>query len=237
MENAILQLVGTDDTAAVEQYWQNVEANLRAGKVRLVFVTEEAPRELRRLVEFLNEKMAPDVKLCIVEIKQFIRQGETSGEAQRALVSRAIGVVEPRLPPPTMLTRSDFLAKCKPEARGFFETMLDKAEAKGHFVYWGLTGFSVRAHLPDGKLGTFAYGFPSGEFQFYSGQGGLPLSDEQSKRLREELWNFGGFTKTAPKTLTAVVDAANVTKLEALYDFILDKVDKILSQPSQSEEP
>lgn len=237
LEHEVLQLIRKDDPAAVEQYWQDVAENLREGKVRLVFVTEEAPKELRRLVEFLNDKMAPDVKVCIVEIKQFIREGETSGEAQRALVSRAIGVIEPKPPAPNLLTRSDFLAKCRPEAREFFETVLDKAEAKGHYVYWGQTGFSVRAHLSDGTLGSLAYGFSSGEFKFYSGQGGLPLSEEQSKRLREELWNFGGFTKTAPKTLTAVVDAGNVAKLSALYDFILDKVDTILSESSESEKP
>jgi hypothetical protein len=113
--------------------------------------------------------------------------------------------------------------------------MLDKAQAKGHYVNWGQAGFSVRARLSDGSLGTFAYGFPSGEFQFYSGKGGLPLSEEQSNRLREELRNFGGFTETAPKTLTAIVDAGNVAKLTALYDFILDKVDTILSKCSESE--
>jgi hypothetical protein len=233
LEHAVLQLVRKDDPAAVEQYWKDVGANLRAGRVRLIFVTEEAPRELRRLVEFLNEKMSPDVRLCIVEIKQFIREGESSGESQKALVSRAVGVTEGKPLIPSVITRSDFLAKCKPEARDFFAIMLDKAEAKHHFIYWGQTGFSVRAHLPGGGLGTFAYGFPSGEFQFYTGQGGLPLSDEQSTRLREELWNLGGFTKRAPKTLTAVVEAGNANKLAAVYDFILHKVDKILSESSE----
>jgi len=232
LEAAVLQLVGKDDPAAVEQYWQDVEANLRSGKVRLVFVTEEAPKELRRLVEFLNDKMAPDVRLCIVQIKQFIRESETSGEAQKALVSPVLGVIEPKPPAPHMLTPSDFLAKCRPEAREFFKTISDKAEIHHHYIYWGLTGFSVRAHLSDGKLGTFVYGFLPDEFQFYSGQGGLPLSEEQSKTLREELLKFGGFSKTAPKTLTSVVDTTNVAKLAAVYNFISDKVDKILSESS-----
>jgi ribosomal protein L30E len=35
-----------------------VDANLRAGKVRLVFVADEIPAELRRVVEFLNSQMA-----------------------------------------------------------------------------------------------------------------------------------------------------------------------------------
>jgi hypothetical protein len=86
LERAILRLIGKDDPAAVEQYWKDVEVNLRSGKVRLVFVTEEAPKELLRLVEFLNRKMV-DVRLFIIEIKQFLREGQNSGEAQRALVS------------------------------------------------------------------------------------------------------------------------------------------------------
>src|SRR4051794_2828967 len=58
LDQLLLKLLDTDDEAAIERYWQQVEANLRAGRVRLVFVADETPRELRRLVEFLNEKMA-----------------------------------------------------------------------------------------------------------------------------------------------------------------------------------
>jgi hypothetical protein len=217
-----------DPDPTVEDYWQAVASNLESGKVRLIFVTDEAPRELRRLVEFLNDKMA-DVKSFVVEIKQYLRQGETQKALVPMVVVRPSEKPGPELRKP--LDRAEFLARCKPEAREFFESMLDKAEAKRHYIYWGQTGFSVRAHFSDGKLGSFAYGFLSGEFQYFSGQ--LPLSEEESKRLREELWNLGGFTKTAPKTLTAVVDTGNVTKLAAVYDFILDKVDSILSESSK----
>jgi hypothetical protein len=37
-----------------EQFWWKVKTNLQAGKVRLIFVADEIPAELRRVVEFLN---------------------------------------------------------------------------------------------------------------------------------------------------------------------------------------
>lgn len=36
--------------ADIEEFWNTVEANLRNHRVRLVFVTDSAPKELRRLV-------------------------------------------------------------------------------------------------------------------------------------------------------------------------------------------
>ncbi|MBN1679157.1 MAG: hypothetical protein JW966_02620 [Anaerolineae bacterium] len=55
-------------------FWQMVETNLRAGKIRLVFVADEIPKELRRIVEFLNEQMNPTEVLAIA-IRQYVGQG------------------------------------------------------------------------------------------------------------------------------------------------------------------
>ena len=38
----------------IEAYWKQAGANLKAGRIRLVFVADEIPRELRRVVEFLK---------------------------------------------------------------------------------------------------------------------------------------------------------------------------------------
>lgn len=55
-------------------FWQMVETNLRAGKIRLIFVADEIPNELRRIVEFLNEQMNPAEVLAIA-IRQYVGQG------------------------------------------------------------------------------------------------------------------------------------------------------------------
>lgn len=42
-----------------EGFWQQVKTNLQAGRIRLVFVADEIPTELRRVVEFLDGQMDP----------------------------------------------------------------------------------------------------------------------------------------------------------------------------------
>ena len=70
--------------ADAEGYWQQAAANLKAGRIRLVFVADEIPRELRRVVEFLNEQMAAEV--IAIEVKQYV-----GPEGLRTLVARVVG--------------------------------------------------------------------------------------------------------------------------------------------------
>jgi len=43
----------------VDAFWQSAKANLQAGRIRMLLVADEIPTELKRIVEFLNEQMAP----------------------------------------------------------------------------------------------------------------------------------------------------------------------------------
>ena len=67
-----------------EKIWTLVESNLKNRKLRLLFVSDEIPKELKRIVEFLNEQMK-DVEVLAVEVKQF------NGENLKTLVPRVIG--------------------------------------------------------------------------------------------------------------------------------------------------
>ncbi len=69
-EQALIELLG-DAEVSPEQFWQKVKTNLQAGKVRLIFVSDEIPTELRRIVEFLNQQMDP-AEVLAVEIKQYV---------------------------------------------------------------------------------------------------------------------------------------------------------------------
>lgn len=69
-------------------FWQTVEDNLRQGKVRLLFVADEIPKELRRIVEFLNEQMRP-AEVLAVQLTNY--QGE---DGSRTLVPIIIGATE-----------------------------------------------------------------------------------------------------------------------------------------------
>ena len=67
-----------------DEFWQRVKTNLQAGRVRMVFVADVIPPELRRIVEFLNSQMDP-AEVLAVEIKQYVGQG------LKTLVPRVIG--------------------------------------------------------------------------------------------------------------------------------------------------
>jgi hypothetical protein len=68
-------------------FWQQVKTNLQAGRVRLIFIADEIPPELRRVVEFLNSQMDP-AEVLAVEVKQFV------GENLKTLVPRVLGLTE-----------------------------------------------------------------------------------------------------------------------------------------------
>lgn len=67
-----------------DQFWKQVQDNLQIGRIRLIFVADVIPIELRRIVEFLNQQMSP-AEVLAVEIRQY------AGQGLRSLVPRVIG--------------------------------------------------------------------------------------------------------------------------------------------------
>ncbi len=67
----LIGLLGSDFDE--NEFWDKVATNLKAGKVRLVFLADAIPAELRRIVEFLGEQMTP-AEVFAVEVKQFLSE-------------------------------------------------------------------------------------------------------------------------------------------------------------------
>ena len=65
-----------DDDLDIDAYFERLESNLREGQVRLVFFMEEAPAELKSLVEFLNKQMERS-EVLLVEARQYRHDGVT----------------------------------------------------------------------------------------------------------------------------------------------------------------
>lgn len=86
-ESLLLDLIGDDGDPA--EFWEQVKTNLAASKLRLVFVADAIPPELRRLVEFLNEQMQ-NTEVLAVEVKQYV---DAKGQHQ-TLVPRLVGQTE-----------------------------------------------------------------------------------------------------------------------------------------------
>jgi hypothetical protein len=76
------------DELEPEPFWDQVGQNLLSGRVRLVFVSDLIPAELRRVIEFLNERMSP-TEVVGVEIKQYVGQGNLT-----TLVPHVVGQTE-----------------------------------------------------------------------------------------------------------------------------------------------
>ncbi|MDI9365462.1 MAG: hypothetical protein QM541_10955 [Flavobacterium sp.] len=73
------------DETDSSSFWEITKTNLKAGKIRLLIIADTIPKELQRIIEFLNEQMNP-AEILGLEIKQFI------GQDLKTLVPRVIGM-------------------------------------------------------------------------------------------------------------------------------------------------
>ncbi len=87
-EAELAEFLGEGQDAST--FWQSVKTNLQAGRVRLLFIADEIPPELRRVVEFLNSQLDP-AEVLAIEVKQFV------GENLKTLVPRVLGQTEKAL--------------------------------------------------------------------------------------------------------------------------------------------
>lgn len=74
-----------DEDQEPDGFWEQARTHLQAGRLRLLFVADRIPTELRRVVEFLNGQMER-TEVLAVEIKQY-----TNATGGRSLVPRVIG--------------------------------------------------------------------------------------------------------------------------------------------------
>lgn len=92
-EEQISEKLGLTD---VEAFWQLVKTNLQAGRVRMLFVADQIPAELRRIVEFLNNQMDP-AEVLALELRQYQSEGLKTlvptlfGQTEEAQQKKAVG--------------------------------------------------------------------------------------------------------------------------------------------------
>lgn len=229
LDEEIVKLLGKETAdIEVEDYWQQVETNLHNRRVRLVFVADSTPKELRRLVEFLNEEMT-NVEVLAVEVKQFQKPED---ERFKALVPRVIGVTESARQakessrkPTRHTNRQEFLESCPSHIREFFQRVLKLSEEKGYIIYWGQIGFSIRKYSPKIQRPTsFMYAFPPNKFQVYLHADWI--YDEKAGELRSALRKFNIFEEGGDYTLTTFVTQENISQMNEIFDFILEQVEK-----------
>lgn len=136
-------LLQTDGEPDEDGFWRNVSTNLAAKRLRLLFVADDIPDPLARVVAFLNAQM-PEIEVLAVEIKRF------HGESSQTLVPRVIGRMSPgpgrdRTGP--RLTRESFIdGFVNEQVRGVAERLLDTAlRSECQISYGDSYGLSIRA--------------------------------------------------------------------------------------------
>jgi hypothetical protein len=197
---------GGEGTKTIATFWSTVADNLRQGRVRLVFVADAIPPELKRIIEFLNEQM-PRVHVVGLELVQY-RDGELAvlvprviGQTEAARDAKGASVGTPR----AKTDQAAFLAACPPAIRDFYVELLGEADRRKLYVYWGAKGFSV--NTPPGthrRKVTLLYGFPPGAYgeSDYVFQVFLRDFDETERQgLRGRLLDLGPVTEKGRFTL------------------------------------
>ncbi len=158
--DSLFEILQSENEPDVDDFWQRVETNLRAARMRLLFVADDIPDELAHVVEFLNEQM-PGVEVLAVEIKQFL------GETGKTLVPRVIGRTA-AIPDKAStgsrkkMNRDEFFAQMpSPQVRQAAKRLMDVAEISGGIISFGSSGISIRCRCQVWKRAlTLAWIYP-----------------------------------------------------------------------------
>ena len=135
------ELLQADEEPDADGFWMNVATNLAARHLRLLFVADDIPDPLERVVEFLNAQM-PGIEVLAVEVKQF------RGQSTQTLVPRVLGRIanaSTRGGPRRRLTPESFLDEfSRDEVRDAAARLLDVGRDSSAAFEWGPSGVSIR---------------------------------------------------------------------------------------------
>jgi len=229
-DTAMMEFLGlesTEDAATdIETYWAGVDENLRTGRVRLLFVSDRLPAELRRVIEFLNDQMAK-AEVLGIELAQY------AGSSIRALVPRVVGQTEAirhkKQTAPISKSRlnlNDFLDRCPQNTKGFFANAIAESEKRGMQLRWGRTGFSLRSPDHAGRLVSLFYGFPCGgqtdDCAVVQGYLGGIKDTEHREQLRQRFLSIPGVTQAGEYTMSMDLHVERSENAEKLLQLVWD---------------
>jgi hypothetical protein len=98
-DSALKDFIGSQEASS---FWEQIDANFKAGRIKLVFVADDIPSELATIVEFLNEQMRADVRA--IELRWFSSEGgivalspRVIGETARSAATKGSSRSLPRI--------------------------------------------------------------------------------------------------------------------------------------------
>lgn len=242
-EQVLTDFLGPE--ANQEEFWERVKTNLQAGKIRLIFVADKIPPELRRVVEFLNEQMDP-AEVLALEVKQYL--GQDPGKELKTLVPKIIGLTAAG-----QRKKTSAGAEAGPwdEAK-FFQVLearrgveeakvarkiLDWARQRGLRISWGkgkidgsffpMLDYQNQAHW---TFAVWTYGRVQTQFQVM--QKSAAFKDEHQRlELLQRLNEIPGvslppdsITKYPSLPLSALKDEAALARFLEAYDWVIHEI-------------
>lgn len=232
-QQSLIELLGEDEI--LEGFWNQVELNLQAGKIRLVFVADKIPVELQRIVEFLNQQMNP-AEVLAVEIKQY------TGQGLQTLVPRVIGKK-------AIDTTKPVLAKKQWDEPSFLEYLATKysfatadvakniffwANQQSKQIYWG-KGNTYGSFIPkfycQSKSCTFIKVWTSNSLEILAYQPPFDLKDKKAELLNRLESVVGASIKVNPDCwyirLSALTDEITLKKMLEVLTWAISEIQSL----------
>lgn len=199
-------------------FWDTVKTNLQAGKIRMLIVADIIPKELQRVIEFLNGQMSP-AEILGVEIKQFLGQNASV----KTLVPRVIGL-------------TSNAQTIKASTRGSFEHWTEETFVEKYFNMHGAAETEIIKKILDylkPKISNFWYGNGSKNGSIF------PMIYKKHRHYPFALWTSGTIEMQFqhmipfPPFDNLVLRKEFMSRLNAIKGVVLteDKLDKRPSFP------
>jgi hypothetical protein len=236
-DDEVQRLLGPEGDIAT--FWQTVKTNLQAGRVRLVFVADVIPPELRRVVEFLNQQMDP-AEVLALEVRQYVGKdmrtlvpliiGQTAEAQQRKGTAEARQWDEPQF-------LEELAAQRPPAEVEVARRLMAWAKKKGLRIWFGrgARSGSFMPVLDHGGVGrqlfsVYTYGSVEILFQYYKVN--PPFDDETKRReMRERLNSIEGVSipvdaiaRRPSIRLDSLTSATALDGLLSAFDWFIEQV-------------
>jgi len=243
LEESIADLQA-DTGESVEEFFKLVEENLRGGRVRMVFYLEEAPSELKSIVDFLNRQMELS-EILIVEARQYEIEGARviapavfgyTEEARRAKRSGA-GPSSSRRAWTEDLFFADAKERVEKHTYAALKRLYEWGREKEHRIRWG-TGarngsFSLFAH--DICQRSFLSALSNGEVWInYGWLDGNPLVESFREKLVNGICKV--FQLSYPNNIESGTISLGQQAWPALVDQLILAIEGALERTQQGAE-
>jgi len=136
-----------DNEISEEEFWEKVDNNLKEEKMRLIVVSDEIPRNLQNIIEFVNSKIG-STEVLALEIKQFT----DNATGTRTLVPRLVGQTRIITPIEPELVETTFFENLDEVGGEFFQELITFANANDLTRKWTKKGFFLTVPLQNQEI-------------------------------------------------------------------------------------